>query len=355
MFFDMEFTAKKIAKLLNGEIIGDKTVTVNTLAKIEEAQKHSLSFLANPKYEKYIYKTAASIVIVSKKFEPTHKLACTLIKVEDPYIAFAKLLDYYAELQKPKKGISEFSYIAETAQIGKDSYVGNFTHIGEDVCIGKNVKIYPQVYIGDKVQIKDNSSLFPGVKIYNNCVIGNNCTIHAGSIIGADGFGFAPQQEEQGYKKIAQIGNVIIEDNVEIGANVCIDKATLGSTIIKKGVKIDNLIQIGHNVVVHENTVMAAQTGISGSTVVGKNCMFGGQVGIAGHLNIGENVKIGAQSGISGSIKDNKVVLGSPAIEVINYRKSFIHFKHLDSLNKRVDELERKLKEVNEREKTDDK
>jgi UDP-3-O-[3-hydroxymyristoyl] glucosamine N-acyltransferase len=350
----MEFTAKQIAKLLNGDIIGDKSVTVNTLAKIEEAHKHSLSFLANPKYEKYIYETAASIVIVSKKFNPTAKIQCTLIKVEDPYTAFAKLLDYYSNLQKPQKGISEFSFIAETAQIGKDSYVGNFTHIGEDVRIGKNVKIYPQVYIGNNVRIKDNCSLFPGVKVYDNCDIGNNCTIHAGSIIGADGFGFAPQQEDQGYKKVAQIGNVVFEDNVEIGANVCIDKATLGSTIIKRGVKIDNLIQIGHNVVVKENTVMAAQTGISGSTLVGKNCMFGGQVGIAGHLTIGDNVKIGAQSGISGSIKENAVVLGSPAMEVMNYRKSFVHFKHLDSLNKRVDELERRLKEINEREKADD-
>jgi len=347
----MEFTAKQISKLIKGEIVGDKNARINNLSKIEDGKPGTLSFLANNKYEKYIFKTQASVVIVSKDFHTDKKIKTTLIKVDEPYVAFATLLEHYKNLRKPQKGISEFSYISESAKIKSNCYVGNFTHIGNDASVGKNVLIYPQVFIGDNVQIGSDTIIYPGVKIYEDCVIGDNCTIHSGTIIGADGFGFAPQQEGQAYKKVAQIGNVIIEDNVEIGANVTIDRATLGSTKIKKGVKIDNLIQIAHNVVINENTVMASQSGVSGSTVIGKNCMIGGQVGTIGHIKIGDNVKIAAQSGISSDVKDNAVLFGSPAIEVMNFKKSYVHFKNLDKLNKRIENLERKIKELNAEEK----
>jgi len=347
----MEFTVKQIAKLLKGEIVGDKNVRVNNLSKIEDGRPGTISFLANNKYEKYIFDTKASVVIVSKNFHTEKKIKTTLIKVAEPYVAFASLLEHYKNLRKPQKGISEFSFISDSAKIKSDCYIGSFTHIGNETSIGKKTWIYPQVFIGDNVQIGSNTIIYPGVKIYEDSIIGDNCTIHAGTIIGADGFGFAPQQEGESYKKVAQIGNVIIEDHVEIGANVTIDRATLGSTKIKKGVKIDNLIQIAHNVVINENTVMASQTGISGSTIIGKNCMIGGQVGTIGHIKIGDNVKIAAQSGISSNVKDDAVLFGSPAIEVMNYKKSYVHFKNLDKLNKRIEYLERKIKELSIEEK----
>ncbi len=339
----MKFSAKQIAKLIKGNIDGDKNAVVSGLSKIENGIAGTLSFLANPKYETYIYSTKATIVIVSKDFVPKKEIYATLIRVEDPYSSFAMLLEHYNDIKKPNKGISKLAYISETAKIGKNCYIGNFSHIGKDVIIRKNVFIYPQVFVGDGVKIGDNTTLYSGVKVYNDCKIGEQCTIHSGTIIGSDGFGFVPLQADNTYQKIIQTGNVIIEDYVEIGANCTIDRATLGSTIIKKGVKLDNLIQVAHNVTIGENTVIAAQSGISGSTIIGENCMFGGQVGITGHLTIGNNVKIASQSGVSFKVKDNSLLLGSPAFDVVKYRKSYVHFKNLDELVKKVDELEKKI------------
>jgi UDP-3-O-[3-hydroxymyristoyl] glucosamine N-acyltransferase len=339
----MEFTATTIAGFLKGEIEGDPDVKVNIVAKIEEGHEGALSFLANPKYEHYIYTTNSSIVLVNKDFVPSGKVKATLIRVINSYEALASLLSLVEQSKPKKKGIHPTSVIESTAKVGNDVYIGAYTYIGENCVLGDGCLIYPQVYVGDGTNIGKNCTLFPGVKIYHECKIGNGCTIHAGSVIGADGFGFAPQSESE-FMKIPQVGNVILEDNVEIGANVAIDRATMGSTIIHKGVKIDNLVQIGHNVEVGENTVMAGQTGIAGSTKIGRNCMFAGQVGIAGHLKIADGVKIGAKAGIAGSIKEeNNVVMGSPAFEYRQFQKSFIVFKKLPDMKSKLEALEKEI------------
>jgi len=340
----MKFTAKQIAEILNGTIEGNPDVTVNNLSKIEEGKEGTLSFLANPKYSRFLYKTKASIVIVNSDFIPEKEITSTLIKVENAYSAFASLLEMYNEVKLNKSGISEQAFISESAKIGKNIYLGDFAYLGDCVEIGDNVKIYPHAFIGNNAKIGANTTVFAGVKIYSDCIIGNDCTIHAGVVIGGDGFGFAPQTDNN-YKKVAQIGNVVIEDFVEIGANTTIDRATMGSTIIHKGVKLDNLIQIAHNVEIGENTVIAALTGVSGSSKIGKNCMIGGQVGVAGHIEIADEVKIGAQSGVSTSIrKKGAIILGAPAFDISKSRKSIIHYRNFDNIVKRLEDLENKMK-----------
>lgn len=336
----MIFKAKEIAELLDGSIEGDENATVHKLSKIEEGEPGSLSFLANPKYTHYIYTSHASIVIVDEDFKAEQPVQATLVRVKNAYSAFAQLLEVYNKIKLDKKGISKSASIAESAKIGKDVYIGPQAVIGDNAVIGDRSKIYPQAYIGDHSTVGDETTIFAGVKIYSDIVIGNNCVIHSGVVIGADGFGFAPQ-EDNNYRKIAQIGNVILEDNVEIGANTTIDRATLGSTIIRKGAKLDNLIQIAHNVEVGENTVIAAQSGIAGSTKVGKNCMIAAQVGIIGHIKIGDNVKIAAQSGVSNSVKDDAIIFGSPAFDARDYRRSYVHFRNLPKIVERIDKLEK--------------
>ena len=336
----MKFTAKQISEILDGDIQGNPNEEVHKLSKIEEGEKGSLTFLSNPKYQSYLYTTKASIAIVNKNFVLESEIKTTLIKVEDAYKAFSKLLEYYNQIKLDKSGIETPNFINDNTEIGEDVYIGALTYIGENVTIGNKVKIYPNVFIGDNATIKDGTTIFAGVKIYSESQIGKNCTIHSGVIIGCDGFGFVP--DENGiYNKIPQIGNVIIEDNVDIGSGTTIDRATLGSTIIRKGVKLDNQIQIAHNVEVGENTVIAAQAGIAGSTKIGKNCQIGGQVGIVGHISIGNNVRIQAQSGIGRSLKDNEVVQGSPALGYSDYNKSYVHFKNLSKLVNRINELEK--------------
>ena len=342
----MTFKVKELAEILQGKVEGNPDTIINTISKIEEAKEGSVTFLANPLYTPYIYTTKASAVIVSNNFIAESKIESTLIRVADSYSSFARLLDFYMKEKNSlllSKGISKQAYIAPDAKIGKDMYLGEFAYIGSSTIIGDNVKIYPHVYIGDNVSINDNTTLYPGVKVYADNKIGRNCTIHSGVIIGSDGFGFA-QQDDFNYLKIAQIGNVIIEDNVEIGSNTTIDRATLGSTIIRNGVKLDNQIQIAHNVEIGENTVIAAQTGISGSSKVGKNCMIGGQVGIIGHITIGDNVRIAAQSGVGASITSGSIVQGSPAFDVSKYRKSYVHFRNLNEIVKKINELEKGIK-----------
>ncbi|SHJ22819.1 UDP-3-O-(3-hydroxymyristoyl)glucosamine N-acyltransferase [Flavobacterium haoranii] len=331
----MKFSAAQIAGILEGDVVGNPEAEVNKLAKIEEGTEGSLTFLANPKYANYIYTTEATITIVNKSFEPEQEITTTLIKVEDAKSAFSKLLEYYNQVKLMKSGIEQPSVISEGVTYGEGLYLGSFCYIGKNVVIGNNVKIYPNSFIGDNVVIGDNSILFAGARVYSETVIGKNCTIHSGTIVGSDGFGFAPQ-EDGTYAKVPQIGNVIIEDNVEIGACTTVDRATLGSTIIRKGVKLDNQIQIAHNVEIGENTVIASQTGVAGSTKIGKNCMIGGQVGIVGHITIGDGVRIQAQSGIGKSLKDGEVVQGSPAFNYGDFAKSFVHFKNLPKI---VDEL----------------
>lgn len=339
----MEFTASTIAGFLKGEIVGDPETVVSTIAKIEEGHAGALSFLANPKYEHYIYTTKSSIVLVNKSFVPTSKIEATLIKVENAYEAFASLLRLVDQSRPRKKGIHTTAVIEPTAKIGTDVYIGPYAYIGENCRVGDNCSIYPHVFVGDSTTIGSNSTLYAGVKIYHECVIGEGCIIHAGTVVGSDGFGFAPQSENE-YMKIPQLGNVVIEDHVEIGANVAIDRATMGSTVIRKGVKLDNLIQIGHNVEIGENTVMAAQTGIAGSVKIGKNCMFGGQVGIAGHIKIANGTKIGAQAGIIGDIKEeNRAIIGSPAIDIRQFLRSSVIFNKLPELKAKVDTLEKEL------------
>ena len=338
----MEFKAKDIAQLLQGTLEGNENISVNKLCKIEEGEKGGLSFLANMKYTPYIYTTNASLVIVSKDFVPEKPISTTLLRVENPYLAFAHLLSIYNEIQLNKVGVSTQAFIHPSAKIGENCYVGEFAYIGENVKIGDNSKIYPQTYIGDNTVIGNNTTLFAGVKVYSNNVIGNECIIHSGVVVGADGFGFASQNGDDGFNKVSQIGNVIIEDNVEIGANTCIDRATLGSTIIRKGVKIDNLCQVAHNVVIGENTAMAAQTGFAGSSKIGKNCIFAGQVGVVGHIEVGDKVIAGAQSGITRNVKSDTIVLGSPALEVNKMRKIYVYQRKLDEMEKRITELEKK-------------
>jgi UDP-3-O-[3-hydroxymyristoyl] glucosamine N-acyltransferase len=342
----MEFTATTIAGFLNGVIEGDPDIKVNTIAKIEEGQPGALSFLANPKYEHYIYETKSSIVLVNKSFVPSANIAATLIRVENSYEAFASLLRLVDQARPRKKGIHATAIIEATAKVGSDVFIGPYTYVGENCIISDGCAIYPHVYIGDNTKLGKNCTVNPGVKIYHDCIIGESCIIHAGTVIGSDGFGFAPQSESE-FMKIPQLGNVVLEDHVEIGANVAIDRATMGSTIIRKGVKLDNLIQIGHNVEVGENTVMAGQTGISGSTKVGKNCMFGGQVGLAGHLKIANGTKIGAQGGILGDVKEeNTAIIGSPAIEVKQFLRSSVIFKKLPEMKIKIDSLEKEIESL---------
>ena len=339
----MKFTAAQIAGILQGEVVGNPEVEVYKLAKIEEGTEGSLTFLANPKYINHIYSTQASVTIVNSTFEPEQEIATTLIKVEDAYKAFSQLLEYYNQVKLMKSGIEQPSVISEDVTYGSDLYLGSFCYIGKNVKIGNNVKIYPNSFVGDNVTIGDNCVFFAGVRIYSETVIVNNCTIHSGTIIGSDGFGFAPQ-EDGTYKKVPQIGNVIIEDDVEIGACTTVDRATLGSTIIRKGVKLDNHIQVAHNVEIGENTVIAAQTGIAGTTKIGKNCLIGGQVGFAGHLVIGDGVKIQAQSGIGKNLEAGEVVQGSPAFNYGDFAKSFVHFRNLPKIVTDIEELKNKIK-----------
>ncbi|MDN3594502.1 UDP-3-O-(3-hydroxymyristoyl)glucosamine N-acyltransferase [Zunongwangia endophytica] len=339
----MKFKASQIAEILEGTIEGNPDAEVSELAKIEEGKEGSLTFLSNPKYTSYIYSTQASVTIVNDSFEADQPVSTTLIKVNDAYKAFSTLLEYYNQVKLRKSGIEKPSYISESAEYGEDIYLGAFTYLGDNVKIGNNVKIYPYAYVGDNTVIGDNSTLFAGVKVYSETVIGENVTLHGGCIIGADGFGFSPNEKGE-YSKVPQIGNVIIEDNVDIGAGTTIDRATLGSTIIRKGVKLDNHIQIAHNVEIGEHTVIAAQTGVAGSTKIGKNCIIGGQVGIVGHITIGDRAKIQAQSGIGRNVKDDEVLQGSPAIGYSDFNKSFIHFKNLP---KTVDLLHQLDKKVN--------
>ncbi len=342
----MEFNAAALAGFLKGEVIGDPETKVNTVAKIEEGHPGALSFLANPKYEHYLYTTKSSIVLVNKSFVPSASVSTTLIKVENAYEAFASLLQLADQARPRKKGVHPTAVIETTASIGRDVYIGPYAYIGENCHIGDECSIYPHVYIGDNTKIGDKCTMFPGVKIYHDCILGKNCVVHAGSVIGSDGFGFAPQSETE-FMKIPQLGNVVIEDNVEIGTNVAIDRATMGSTIIKKGVKLDNLIQIGHNVEIGENTVMAGQTGVAGSTKIGRNCMFGGQVGISGHLKIADGTKIGAQSGIPGDVKEeNTTLLGSPGIDYKNFLRSSVVFRQLPELKRKIEELEKEIDQI---------
>ena len=339
----MEFTVAQIAGIIGGEVEGNPNAVVNTLAKIEEGKEKSLTFLANPAYTEFIYSTQATAAIVSKTFVAEKPITTTLIRVDKPYESFALLLETYNQIKNNKTGIEQPSFVASNAQLGKDVYIGAFAYIGSNVKIGNNVKIYPQVFIGDNTSIGDNSIVFAGVKIYSDCVVGNNCTFHSGVVIGGDGFGFAPNSENN-YKKVPQIGNVIIEDHVEIGANTTVDRATLGSTIVKKGAKIDNLIQIAHNVEIGENTVIAAQTGIAGSTKIGSNCMIGGQVGIIGHLTIAKGTKIAAQSGIGQSItNENEIFQGSPAFRIGDYKRSYVMFRKLPEIQAKIQELEKMI------------
>ncbi len=343
----MKYTAKIIADFIKGEIVGNPNVVITGVAKIEEGQAESISFLANPKYSHYLYSTKSSVVIINKDFNVEKEVSATLIKVDDAYKSFAKLLELHEQSKKPKTGISKKSYKAKSAKIGKGVYIGEFVSIGENVVIKDNVKLFPHVFIGDNSIIKENTILNSGVKIYNDCIIGENCIFHSGVIIGSDGFGFAPQADNN-YRKVPQVGNVIIEDMVEIGSNTVIDRATMGSTIIRKGVKLDNLIQIGHNVEIGKNTVIAAQSGVAGSTKIGKNCMIGGQVGFVGHIKIGDGVKIAAQSGITSNVKDDSVIQGSPAFDFGKYQKSYVLFRKLPDLYKEIRDLQNEIKKIKE-------
>ncbi|MBI1769263.1 MAG: UDP-3-O-(3-hydroxymyristoyl)glucosamine N-acyltransferase [Bacteroidetes bacterium] len=346
----MEFTVNQIAAMLRGEVQGNGNEKINMLGKIQDAKKGQIAFLANPKYEQFIYTTQASAVIVKKDFQARKEISATLILVDDAYSSFTLLLEeYHRAISFQKSGIEEPSFIGKDSSVGKNIYRGAFSYIGSKVKIGDNVKIYPHVFVGDNVVIGNNTILHPNVKLYADTKIGSNCVIHSGTVIGSDGFGFAPQ-EDGSYKTIPQLGNVIIEDNVAIGANTVIDCATLfgDSTIIRQGVKLDNLIQVAHNVEIGKNTVIAAQSGISGSSKVGENNMIGGQVGIAGHLVIANNTGIGAQAGIGKSIKEEgQRIIGSPAFDVKEYFKAYAVFKRLPDLNDRLRELEKKVKELN--------
>lgn len=338
----MKFTASQIAGILEGTVEGDEDVKVHTLSKIEDGSEGSLTFLANPKYTQYIYSTNASITIVNNTFVAEHPIKTTLIRVENAYKSFSQLLEYYNQVKMNKTGIESPVFISESAVYGENLYLGAFSYLGENVRIGDNVKIYPNVYIGDNASIGDNTILFTGVKLYSETVVGKNCVINSGVVIGADGFGFTPNEKGE-FNKVPQTGNVILEDNVDVGPGTTIDRATLGSTIIKKGVKLDNQIQIAHNVIIGENTVIAAQTGIAGSTKIGKNCMIGGQVGIAGHIIIGDNVKIQAQSGVGRNVKDNETMQGSPAFVYNDFNKSYVYFKNLPKIVERLNIVEKKV------------
>lgn len=341
----MEFTLTKIAELIGGKVEGDENAIVHKLCKIEEGCEGGVSFLANTMYANYLYNTKATVVIINDNFILEAPVDCNLIRVPNAYHAFAQLLDFYNEIQHNKIGISSLAFIGKNTSIGKNVYIGEFAVICDGAILEDNVKIYPQTYIGDNTIVKENTVVFAGAKIYSDNEIGRNCVIHSGAVIGADGFGFSPN--DGSYQKVSQIGNVILRDHVEVGANTCIDRATLGSTIIEEGVKLDNLIQIAHNVVVGKNTVMASQVGVAGSTKIGANCMFGGQVGITGHAQIANGVMCAAQTGIASSLtQENSIFMGSPGMEAGEYKRSFIHYRNLPKIVKRIDELERKLEKL---------
>ena len=340
----MEFTAEQIARYVNGTVEGDASVTVNTFAKIEEGRMGALSFLSNPKYSHYLYSTESSIVLIGKDFHLESPVKATLIRVDNAYECVARLLQLYESSKPRKTGIDRLASVAQSAKIGKDVYIGPFACIGEEAVVGDGTQIYPHTVVGDNVRIGSNCILYPNVTIYEGCRLANNITIHAGTVIGADGFGFAPGAD--GYDKIPQIGIVTIEDNVEIGANTCVDRSTMGSTVIRKGVKVDNLVQIAHNVEVGENTVMSAQVGVAGSTKIGSWCMFGGQVGLAGHISIGDKTSLGAQSGVPGNIKGNQTLIGTPPMEPKSYFKSQAIFRKLPEMYKELNELKKQIEEL---------
>lgn len=340
----MEFSAQQIADFLKGTVEGDPKIKVSTFSKIEEGISGSLSFLANPKYEHHLYSTEASVVLVNNDFVPAEPVKTTLVKVENAYAGLATLLNIVEQSKIKKKGIASSAFIADSASVDGVAYVGEFAYIGEQTKIGKNCQIYPYAYIGDHVTIGDNAVIYPHSCVYEGCVIGNDCIIHAGAVIGSDGFGFAPEGEN--YTKIPQLGNVVLEDRVEIGANTTIDRAVMGSTIIHQGVKLDNLIQIAHNVEIGENTVMAAQVGIAGSTKVGRHCMFGGQVGLAGHIQIADNVVFGAQAGIISNVKESKTLLGAPAINAKDFMRSSAIFSRLPDMYRTIGQLQREIEEL---------
>lgn len=342
----MEFTAQQIADFLRGEIQGDPLVKVSNFSKIEEGKPGTLTFLSNPKYTHYIYDCEASIVLVNKDFTPEKEVKSTLIRVEDAYQALALLLTLVDQAKPKKTGVSPLAFISDSAKIGDNAYIAAFAYIGDNVTIEKNAAIHAHCCIEDGAKLGENVTLFSGVKIYTNCVIGNNCILHSGSVIGSDGFGFAPT-EDGSYNKIPQTGNVVLEDDIEIGANTVVDRATMGSTIIRKGVKIDNLVQIAHNVEIGTNTVIAAQTGISGSTKLGKRCIVGGQVGIAGHLHIADGTVFGAQTGLSSTIKSpNQVLQGYPALPITTFQRASIVYKNLPDLQKTIFAMQKKIQEL---------
>lgn len=342
----MQFTAKEVSTLLNGTLEGNPEVIVYKLEKIEEAGEGGLSFLANPKYESFLYTTQASVVIVNKSLEITQSITPTVIRVDDAYSSFSVLLELYNTIKLGKKGIEQPSFIHPQATIGKDVYIGAFAYIGAGAVVEDNAKIYPNSYVGDNVKIGASTTLFSGVKIYHDCIIGDNVIIHSNTVIGSDGFGFAPQADGS-YNKISQIGNVIIEDDVEIGANTCIDRATMGSTIIRKGVKLDNLIQIAHNVEIGKNTVIASQTGVSGSAKVGENNIVGGQVGIVGHISLAKGIHIQAKSGINKSItEENSKWGGAPATKYNHYMRAQVIIQRLPEIEKKIEELQKALNEL---------
>ena len=343
----MEFTAEMIAGLLGGDIVGDKNAKVHTVSSIEEGKAGSMAYLVNPKYEPYLYTTGASIVLVDRSFSPRQEVRATLIRVDDAGACLLRLLEMYNAAKPQKTGISDRASISSGAVVGEACYVGDFAVIEAGARIGDRCQIYPQVYIGDNVTIGDGTKIYPGVKIYEGCRIGSRCILHAGAVIGADGFGFAPNADG-GFDKIPQLGNVIIEYDVEIGANTCIDRAKTDSTIIRHGVKLDNLIQVGHNVQIGENTVSSAQMGIAGSSKVGRNCFLAGQVGIADHIVIGDRVKIGSQSGIDKNIPDDEVRMGTPALPGLKFHRSNAVFRNLPELQQRVNALEKALKQLME-------
>ena len=343
----MEFKADMIAGFLHGTVEGDPDATVSAFAEIEKGRPGALSFLSNPKYEKYLYETESSIVIINRTLQLERPVKCTLVRVDDAYASFASLLGLYVSAQQEKSGREEPVFVAASATLGENIFIGAFTYIAANAKIGNNVKIHQQVFIGENVIIGDNAILYPGVKIYHDCKIGAGCVFHSGVVIGSDGFGFAPQTDTD-FKKIPQIGNVVIEDFVEIGANTCVDRATMGSTILRRGVKLDNLIQVAHNVEIDENTVIAAQTGISGSSKVGKNCMIAGQVGLAGHIAVADGVKIGAQSGLNASIKNpDSALMGTPVMNYQDWLRSYAIIRRLPELKKKIDEIEKQLRITN--------
>ena len=342
----MKFTASQIAALLGGTVDGDPNTELWNVAKIEEGAPGMLSFLANPKYTSYIYETQSSAVIVNDSFVPEKPVAATLIRVQDAYASFGKLLSFYDQMTQQKEGISSLAFVSDSAQCGDNLYLGEFAFIGEHARIGNDVKIYPQVYVGDGCVVGDGTTLYPGVKLYRNTVVGKRCILHAGAVIGADGFGFAPQEDGH-YEKIPQVGNVLIDDDVEIGANTTIDRSTMGSTRVHKGVKLDNLVHLAHNVEVGENSALAAQVGVSGSTHLGKNCVVGGQSGFVGHLHIADGSKFGGQCGVMGDIKvENQEFMGTPIQPLRQYLVANARFRHIDEMARKLDALEKELKEL---------